>query len=99
MFTYSYANTPLGQSERAYYLSYFINSYIYTQTSEVLMLEATHKLAPVLCSFNCILLQQSAFQLELGISFFDEVKKNKTLERVWRSTKTHVTVMHGFATI
>ena len=23
MFTYSYANTPLGQSERAYYLSYF----------------------------------------------------------------------------
>ena len=25
MFTYSHANTPLGQSERAYYLSYFIN--------------------------------------------------------------------------
>ena len=24
MFTYSQANTPLGQSERAYYLSYFI---------------------------------------------------------------------------
>ena len=24
MFTYSHANTPLGQSERAYYLSYFI---------------------------------------------------------------------------
>ena len=23
--TYSYENTPLGQSERAYYLSYFIN--------------------------------------------------------------------------
>ena len=29
MFTYSHANTPLGQSERAYYLSYFINIYIY----------------------------------------------------------------------
>ena len=28
MFTYSHANTPLGQSERAYYLSYFIISYI-----------------------------------------------------------------------
>ena len=28
MFTYSHANTPLGQSERSYYLSYFINSYI-----------------------------------------------------------------------
>ena len=28
MFTYSHANTPLGQSERAYYLSYFINSYV-----------------------------------------------------------------------
>ena len=28
MFTYSHANTPLGQSERAYYLSYFINEYI-----------------------------------------------------------------------
>ena len=26
MFTYSHANTPLAQSERAYYLSYFINS-------------------------------------------------------------------------
>ena len=25
MFTYSHANTALGQSERAYYLSYFIN--------------------------------------------------------------------------
>ena len=25
MFTYSLANTPLGQSERAYYLNYFIN--------------------------------------------------------------------------
>ena len=25
MFTYSHANTPLGQSERAYYLSYFMN--------------------------------------------------------------------------
>ena len=24
MFTYSHANTPLGQSERAYYLSHFI---------------------------------------------------------------------------
>ena len=24
MLTYSHANTPLGQSERAYYLSYFI---------------------------------------------------------------------------
>ena len=28
VFTYSHANTPLGQSEHAYYLSYFINSYI-----------------------------------------------------------------------
>ena len=26
MFTYSYVNTPLGQSELAYYLSYFINN-------------------------------------------------------------------------
>ena len=25
MFTYSHANTPLGQSERAYHFSYFIN--------------------------------------------------------------------------
>ena len=28
MFTYSHANTPLGQSERAYYLSYFIKRLI-----------------------------------------------------------------------
>ena len=27
MFTYSHANTPLSQSERAYYLSYFINCF------------------------------------------------------------------------
>ena len=26
MFTYSHANTPLAQSERAYYLSYFIKT-------------------------------------------------------------------------
>ena len=26
-FTYSHANTPLGQSERAYYLSYFITNF------------------------------------------------------------------------
>ena len=30
MFTYSHANTALGQSERAYYLSYFIIYYINT---------------------------------------------------------------------
>ena len=28
VFTYSHANTPLGQSERAYYLSYFITCFI-----------------------------------------------------------------------
>ena len=28
MFTYSYANITLTQSERAYYLSYFINGYV-----------------------------------------------------------------------
>ena len=27
MFTYSHVNTPLGQSERTYYLSYFISYY------------------------------------------------------------------------
>ena len=27
MFTYSHGNTPLGQSERSYYFSYFINAY------------------------------------------------------------------------
>ena len=26
MFTYPHANTPLGQSERVYYLSYFVKS-------------------------------------------------------------------------
>ena len=30
MFTYSHANTPLGQSERTYYLSYFINNIIFS---------------------------------------------------------------------
>ena len=27
MFTYSHADTPLGQSEGAYYLSYFMKGY------------------------------------------------------------------------
>ena len=35
MFTYSHANTALDQSERAYYLSYFINRYIKSSTSEL----------------------------------------------------------------
>ena len=30
MVTYSHATTPLGQSERAYYLSYFINRFGHT---------------------------------------------------------------------
>ena len=29
MFTYSHANITLAQSERAYYLSYFINGYVW----------------------------------------------------------------------
>ena len=39
MFTYSHANTPLGQSERAYYLNYFINIYILLTKHEVKMAE------------------------------------------------------------
>ena len=39
MFPYSHANTPLGQSERAYYLSYFINTNVddseFTQVTAV----------------------------------------------------------------
>ena len=34
VFTYSHANTPLGQSERAYYLSYFIKGDITTQAPQ-----------------------------------------------------------------
>ena len=33
MFTYSHANTPLGQSEREYYLSYFIKHALFYRTS------------------------------------------------------------------
>ena len=39
MFTYSHANTPLGQSERAYYLSYFIKSFIGFYGLKILVLE------------------------------------------------------------
>ena len=36
MFTYSHANTPLGQLERVYYLSYFIkgNSKVYMRIED-----------------------------------------------------------------
>ena len=35
MFTYSHANTPLGQSECAYYLSYFINTLNHFLSAEI----------------------------------------------------------------
>ena len=34
MLTYSHANTPLGQSERAYYLSYFLKPHKLRSTLE-----------------------------------------------------------------
>ena len=34
MFTYSHANKPLGQSERAYYLSYFMIKLAVRETKE-----------------------------------------------------------------
>ena len=37
MFTYSHANTPLGQSEHAYYLSYFIKEYCYSPLDGMLV--------------------------------------------------------------
>ena len=43
MFTYSHANTPLGQSERAYYLSYFINLDIFAG------------LIGLICRFFCVI--------------------------------------------
>ena len=49
MFTYSHANTPLGQSEHAYYLSYFINinganfTYIYDQSMHMFCLQLCTK--------------------------------------------------------
>ena len=40
MFTYSHANTPLSQSERAYYLSYFINgNAVFTVFSKILKVQ------------------------------------------------------------
>ena len=42
MFTYSHANTPLGQSEHAYYLSYFIkNNTNHKQTNNILQYQKT----------------------------------------------------------
>ena len=38
MFTYSHANTLLGQSERAYYLIYFINMYSVTITITIIII-------------------------------------------------------------
>ena len=37
MFTYSHANMPLGQSERAYYLSYFIIIHIAPGIKKMMM--------------------------------------------------------------
>ena len=41
MFTYSHANTPLGQSERAYYFSYFIK--LFSKRQELCFSDATFK--------------------------------------------------------
>ena len=43
MFTYSHANTPLGQSERAYYLSYFIKRLISVWVCVYLWVGETYK--------------------------------------------------------
>ena len=46
MFTYSHANTPLSRSERAYYLSYFINSLyckVQQRLKKYLLLKSSHK--------------------------------------------------------
>ena len=63
MFTYSHANTPLGQSERAYYLSYFsynglafchLISDAYTWNNFLILVLGTVLRKRFLCDLLCI---------------------------------------------
>ena len=61
MFTYSHVNTPLRQSKRAYYLSYFINSNVgqhlwrNAEIKECIVLESRVRLQPIVgWIFICI---------------------------------------------
>ena len=67
MFTYSHANTPLGQSERAYYLSYFIKHnmamahVMLYNIAHVMLCNMAHAMLynmgrVVLCYITCVML-------------------------------------------
>ena len=49
MFTYSHANTLIGQSERAYYLSDFISHNLNTQNVKIARRDRPHILASNWC--------------------------------------------------
>ena len=81
MFTYSHANTPLGQSERAYYLSYFIKcSGIYT-IKLLLIVWISLLLWPVCYKPLCIffLKEWSACNVCINKKFFFEVQWEQLL--------------------
>ena len=71
MFTYSHANTPLGQSQRAYYLSYFIKFHNNGSDSG-LVYSLQLKL---LGSFDCSIFAICGF-LALEVRFYKQVKRN-----------------------
>ena len=57
MFTYSHANTPIGQSERVYYLSDFISQNVNTQNVKIERRDRPHILASNWCeTFENLLL-------------------------------------------
>ena len=65
MFTYSHANTPLGQSEHVYYLSYFIKVHVVQEIVQVLKDQSVYDTKFFLTDFgpqislinNCALLK------------------------------------------
>ena len=74
--THCHANTPLGQSERAYYISYFIrlNGVQFNQSSAISEIVITT--AMIISSFKFVFLQFTS-SLCL-ISFLSSVKMNST---------------------
>ena len=68
MFTYSHANTPLGQSERAYYLSYFLTAVTYN--SQLL----SKALKQIFSSLILFLSSNFYFSLFSFFSYFSPVK-------------------------
>ena len=72
MFTYSHANTPLGQSERAHYLSYFINTYrAFRAIANIINLQ--YNVKPISCTL-IVIFSEMCMDTTNGLFYVSTIK-------------------------